>query len=96
VFVKAGLAGHSLFFALVESGEWRLCLLELPREKKVMNIHLKREFPLLKRIFNTKFFSMSFLLFTGTVGRKSHDPCLHVFLVEARVMTIVAHCTCPF
>jgi len=27
----------------------------------------------------------------GTVGRKSHD--FDVFLMEARVMTFVAHCT---
>jgi len=27
------------------------------------------------------------------VGRKSHDPCLRVFLLEARGMTFVAHCT---
>ena len=29
----------------------------------------------------------------GTVGTKSHDPCFHVFLMEARVMTFVVHCT---
>jgi len=29
----------------------------------------------------------------GTVGRKSHEPCFHVFLMEARVTTFVAHCT---
>ena len=28
-----------------------------------------------------------------TVGHKSHDPCIHVFLMEARVMTFVAHGT---
>jgi len=28
-----------------------------------------------------------------TVGHKSHDPCNHVFLMEARVMTFVAYCT---
>jgi len=28
-----------------------------------------------------------------TVGHKSHDPCFHVFLMEAGVMTFVAHCT---
>ena len=28
-----------------------------------------------------------------TVGHKSHDPWFHVFLVERRVMTFVAHCT---
>jgi len=30
---------------------------------------------------------------TRTVGHKSHDPCNHVFLREARVMTFVAYCT---
>jgi len=30
----------------------------------------------------------------STVCHKSHDSCLHVFLMEARVMTFVAHCTC--
>jgi len=29
----------------------------------------------------------------GTVRRKSHDPCFHAFLMEARVTTFVAHCT---
>ena len=29
----------------------------------------------------------------GTVGRKSHDPSFHVFLMEARVTTFAAHCT---
>jgi len=29
----------------------------------------------------------------GTVGHKSHDPCLHAFLMKARVKTFVAHCT---
>jgi len=29
-----------------------------------------------------------------TVGHKSHDPCFHVFLIEAGVMTFVTHCTC--
>ena len=33
------------------------------------------------------------VIFKGTVGHKSHDPCLHVFLMEARVMTFAAHCT---
>jgi len=28
-----------------------------------------------------------------TVGHKSHDPCFHVFLMEARVMTFVVNCT---
>jgi len=28
-----------------------------------------------------------------TVGHKSHDPCFHVFLMEAGVMTFVAHST---
>ena len=28
-----------------------------------------------------------------TVGHKSHDPCFHVFLIEARDMIFVAHCT---
>jgi len=28
-----------------------------------------------------------------TVGHKSRDPCFHVFLMEARVVTFVAHCT---
>jgi len=28
-----------------------------------------------------------------TVSRKSHDPCFHVFLMEAGVMTFVGHCT---
>jgi len=28
-----------------------------------------------------------------TVGHKSHDTCFHVFLMEAGVMTFVAHCT---
>ena len=28
-----------------------------------------------------------------TVGHKSHDPWFHVFLMGARVMTFVAHCT---
>jgi len=27
-----------------------------------------------------------------TVGHKSHDPYFHMFLMEARVMTFVAHC----
>jgi len=27
------------------------------------------------------------------VGHKSHDPCLHVFLMEKRVMNLMAHCT---
>ena len=35
--------------------------------------------------------------FLRTVGHKSHDPCIQVFLMEARVMTFVAHCTvCKF
>jgi len=42
-------------------------------------------------------FSYFFLFFNSlsyyTVGHKSHDPCLHVFLLEAGFMTIVAHCT---
>ena len=29
----------------------------------------------------------------GTVSHKSHDPCIHVFLMEAKIMTFVAHCT---
>ena len=29
----------------------------------------------------------------GTVGHRSHDPYFHVFLMEAGVMTFVAHCT---
>jgi len=28
-----------------------------------------------------------------TVDHKSHDPCLHVFVTEAGIMTFVAHCT---
>jgi len=28
-----------------------------------------------------------------TVSHKSHDLCIHVFFMEARVMTFVAHCT---
>ena len=28
-----------------------------------------------------------------TVGHKIHNPSLHVFLIEAEVMTFVAHCT---
>jgi len=28
-----------------------------------------------------------------TVGHKSHDPCFHVFLMKAGVMTFVDHCT---
>jgi len=28
-----------------------------------------------------------------TVGHKSHDPCFHVFLMEAGVMTFVVFCT---
>jgi len=28
-----------------------------------------------------------------TVSHKSHDPYIHAFLMEARVMTFVAHCT---
>jgi len=28
-----------------------------------------------------------------TLGCKSHDPCFHAFLMEARVMTFVANCT---
>jgi len=31
-----------------------------------------------------------------TVGHKSHDPYFHVFLMEAGVMTFVAHCTVPW
>ena len=27
------------------------------------------------------------------MGHKSHDPYFHVFLMEAGVMTFVAHCT---
>ena len=27
------------------------------------------------------------------MGHKSHDPCIHVFLMEARVTTFVAHYT---
>ena len=27
------------------------------------------------------------------MGHKSHDPCFHAFLMEARVMTFAAHCT---
>jgi len=27
-----------------------------------------------------------------TVGLKSHDPGFHVFLMEAKVMTLVIHC----
>jgi len=27
-----------------------------------------------------------------TLGRKSRDPCFHVFLMEARVMTFATHC----
>jgi len=29
----------------------------------------------------------------GSVGYKSHDPCFHVFHMEGRVITFVAHCT---
>jgi len=29
-----------------------------------------------------------------TVVHKSHDPCFHVFLMKARVITFVAYCTC--
>jgi len=29
----------------------------------------------------------------STVGHKSHDPCFHVFLMEAGVITFVTHCT---
>jgi len=28
-----------------------------------------------------------------TVGRKSHDPCFHAFLMGARIMTFVTLCT---
>jgi len=28
-----------------------------------------------------------------TVGHKSNDPCFHVILMEAGVMTFDAHCT---
>ena len=30
-----------------------------------------------------------------SMGLRSHDPCFHVFLIEARVMTFVAYCTLP-
>ena len=32
-------------------------------------------------------------VYACTVGLKSRDPRLHVFLMVARVMTFVAHCT---
>jgi len=38
-------------------------------------------------------FSLLFKKDLCTVGRKSHDPCFHVFFMEARVTTFVAHCT---
>ena len=28
-----------------------------------------------------------------TVGHKSHEPCFHVSLMEAGIMTFVTHCT---
>jgi len=28
-----------------------------------------------------------------TVSQKSHDPCFRVFLMEAGVIAVVAHCT---
>jgi len=31
--------------------------------------------------------------YTCTVSHKSHDPCFHVLLMEAGVMTFVTHCT---
>jgi len=31
----------------------------------------------------------------STVSHKSHDPCFRVFLMEAGVITFVAHCTHP-
>jgi len=34
--------------------------------------------------------------FSCTVGHKSHDPCFRAFLVEAGVITCVAHCTYIF
>jgi len=36
-----------------------------------------------------------FSLRVSTVGHRSHDPCFNVFLMGARVMTFVAHCTSP-
>jgi len=30
---------------------------------------------------------------SSAVGRKSHHPCFHVFLMETGVMTFVGHCT---
>jgi len=33
------------------------------------------------------------LFMKGTVDHKSHDPCFRVFLMDAGVITFVAHCT---
>jgi len=34
-----------------------------------------------------------YVVYTGIVGHKGHDPCFHVFIMEEGVMTFVAHCT---
>ena len=61
------------------------------------SIKVRREVSFSKKISTFPYllesFFNAFRLIYSTVGHKSHDPWFHVFLMERRVMTFVAHCT---
>ena len=98
---KGGWYVFSLFFKICLSSS-----ISFRRSRRELSIDVAEHKSMLKNDPNTRNPCFNFILKTDeafpktgvlflqcTLGHKSHDPCFHIFLMEAGVMTFVDHCT---